>query len=265
VLIESFISDRRTKEVVPPKRSTTAEVDEPFEMPEPRQQIWRYMGYDKFADLVESRKLYCRRLDKLPDALEGLLSTGNFWQKTSVTQALHNAYNIKLNNDQAIVQSALKRLNYFVNCWHINDAESRTMWRLYAPASDSVVVLSTAQVLNAYSNLCWCSGHSWAITSKVKYVASEAPRPDWLSWGPALFKDLTYRFEREIRIVVTPLERISADCDSFKIPEDSRLLIEKVILHPHASSGFGRSVTQLMRKHLPQVPIVESRIGSRLW
>jgi hypothetical protein len=95
-----------------------------------------------------------------------------------------------------------------------------------------------------------CSRSVWAFTSKVKYANFDYPHPDWLSWGPALFKDLAYRFEREIRLVATWPKPTNADCDFFKIPVDPRPLIEKVILHPHAYSSFRQRVAELVRKHL---------------
>ena len=225
------------------------------------------MTCEKFADLIQSRKLYCRRLDRLPDGLEGLLSAGNCWQRTPEMQAIHTGYSIRENPDQVILQSAVTRGDYFVNCWHINDSESKTMWRLYAPSPESVVVISTAGMLNSYARFCMNNRLAWAIVSKVRYADFNYPRPDWLSWAPALFKDLPYRIEREIRLVVTPglFRQANNNFDFLKIPVDATPLVEKVILHPHASDGFRRAVRDLIRKHVPQVPLASSQVRSRLW
>ena len=225
------------------------------------------MSYEKFADLIKSRSLFCSRLDKLSDALEGLLSAGNCRTMSPVTAALHNGYDIKDDCDQQLLQSAHMRRVYFVNCWHINDSESKTMWRLYAPRPESVVVVSRVVKLCAYGRICRQRGIGQMIVSKVKYADFDYPRPDWVSWGPALIKDLPYRVEREIRLLATPNcspER-AANLDCFKIPLDPRLLIEAVILHPHAYSGFCQAVRELSRKHLPHVPVAASTITSHLW
>lgn len=220
------------------------------------------MTYDKFADLIQSRKLYCRRLNRLADGLEALLSAGNSRQKTPVMQAVHSGYNIRENSDQVILQSELLRRNYFVNCWHINHSESKTMWRLYAPPPDSVVVVSTAGMLNSYAH-CMDRRLAWAVVSKVRYVDWNHPRTDWLSWGPALFKDLPYRIEQEIRLVV--FHQTNDNFDSLKMSIDAIPLIEKVIVHPHANSGFRQAVRDLILQHVPHVPLALSQVRGRLW
>ena len=241
-------------------------MDELIELPQRNQKIWRYIEYDKFADLILSRTLYCRRLDKLPDALEGLLSAGNFRQMTPVREAFHNGYDIKGDRDQEILQSELMRRVHFVNCWHLSDSESRTMWRLYAPRSESVVIVSRVGRLCAYARFCVRQRVGHMIVSKVKYVDFDFQRPDWVCWGPALFKDLAYRVEREIRLVTIPNcdPRRIANVDFVRIPFDPTPLIEAVILHPHAYSGFCQAIRELVRQHLPLVPIATSST-SRLW
>ena len=138
MLITPFIYHRASGAIVPPRKSTTVEIDRPIEHLEPNQRIWRYMTWEKFSDFVRTRRLYCRRLDKLSDSLEGLYSAGNFKQRTNVMQAIHDGYNVRDHHDATILQSIPMRMHHFVNCWHINDAESRTMWRLYSPVPASV-------------------------------------------------------------------------------------------------------------------------------
>jgi hypothetical protein len=41
------------------------------EMPADDDTVWRYMGLDKFADLLRRRKMYFRRIDLLDDQFEG--------------------------------------------------------------------------------------------------------------------------------------------------------------------------------------------------
>lgn len=197
MLITPFMFHRRTGRVLPPRKPTTVEIEPPAEQLEPDQKIWRYMSCDKFVDFLTKRTLYCRRLDKLPDCLEGLYSAGNFRGRTNVMQAIFDGYNIKGDHEEMVFQSIPMRMHHFVNCWHINGAESRTMWALYSPAPESVVVVSRAGLLTEYAQFCFHQG-LWAITGKVKYVDYNLSRPDWLSWGPAFFKDLPYRFETGI-------------------------------------------------------------------
>jgi len=263
VLITPIIYHRGTGQVVPPSQPTTVQIDPPLEDLKPNQRIWRYMTYEKFMDLVSTRKLYCRRLDKLSDPLEGLYSTGNF-KRTDVMQAIVDGYNVKDDHDTTILQSIPMRMHYFVNCWHINHAESRTMWRLYSPLQESVVIVSRAALLNEYAYFCSIQD-LWALTGKVKYVHDNSSRPDWLSWGPAFCKDLPYRFEQEFRLVISPNPKSRVDKDFLKFPVDATPLIEKVILHPHASPGFARFIRALMRLAMPHVPVITSQIKSHLW
>jgi hypothetical protein len=262
VFVTPFMWHRGTGQIIPPSKPTTVEIDDPVEFLQPQQKIWRYMSCEKFLDLVRKRTLYCRRLDKLPDCLEGLYSAGNFKGKSKVMQAIHDGYKIKDDHDSMILQSIPMRMHYFVNCWHINDAESRTMWRLYAPSSESIVVVSRAGLLTDYALFC-CIYGSWALTGKVNYVDYNYTRPDWVSYGPAFCKDLPYRFEQEFRLAISDKGTVHADFLRYSV--DSTPLIEKVILHPHASAGFARFVRMVLSATLPHVPVITSRIKSRLW
>ena len=169
MLITPVIYHRATGRIVPPRRPTTIEIEPPIEHLEPTQMIWRYLTCSKFVDLVRTRALYCRITDKLSDSLEGLYSAGNFKQRTNVMQAIHDGYNVSDDHDETILQSIPMRMNFFVNCWNINDAETRTMWRLYSPDPESITIVSRAGLLDDYAQFCRNCG-LWALTGKVKYV-----------------------------------------------------------------------------------------------
>lgn len=225
----------------------------------PSQAVWRYVSLDKFVDLLTSRTLYLARLDKFDDGLEGLLSNGNQHRRTRAWEAFHAAYSINDDPGQMALQCLPQRMRYFVSCWHINDREDRGMWRRYAPRAESVLIKSRAGVLQ------FC-GRIWrGVTGRVEYVCHEDPRPEFLSYAPAYYKPLEYRFEREFRLAL-PWPRLNVQPPEFLRGRlDPGLLIEEIIIHPHAGDVLANHIQAVARRYVPRGKVSRSGIVSRLW
>ncbi|MHB8522735.1 MAG: hypothetical protein ACYDH9_18520 [Limisphaerales bacterium] len=257
------IHNRITNQIVPPAiplEELAAETEIcPKENLPPVQAIWRYLAVDKFLDLITSRKLYLARLDRFDDGLEGLWSNGNQHRRTRAWEAYHSAYNINADSLQMALQCLPQRLRYFASCWHINDREDRGMWRRYAPRAESVLIKSRAAVLQS------CGARWQGVTGKVGYVCHDDPRPEFLSYAPAYYKPLEYRFEREFRLAVPWPHQGIQPPEFLKLPLDPGLLIEEMIIHPHAGDSFGSYIRTVARRHIPIAKVSRPRIASRLW
>ncbi len=255
--------DRRTNEVVPPKTDTAVTFDEElFRIPPPLQEVWRYLDASKFFDLLETQSLYFRRSDCQADALDGCLSEANLTSHSDEMLALYEGYGIRPSPLDHFGHNGCVRHRYFLNCWHINDAEHRDMWRLYAKNADSVAIVSRVWRLHVL-----CEWHPMTL-GMVRYESQNVRRPDWFSWAPLLFKDLRYKVERELRLILhAPVhEEIHLARDAGrKICIPPEFLVEGVVTHPHASPSFKRQVKRLVQKHLPSARISTSRLKPNLW
>ena len=115
-------------------------VDNP-EPEDPKASIWRYIEFWKLQDLVQTRQLYFRRSDRLEDEHEGL--------PPSEYERVLNLSRLDLNDirerDHHIGSLAQFRQSFYVNCWHLHDVETATMWGRYG--KDGVAIVSRYNLL----------------------------------------------------------------------------------------------------------------------
>jgi hypothetical protein len=116
-------------------------VDDP-EPKDPRASIWRYIKFWKLQDLVQNRRLYSCRADKLPgDEQEGL--------PPAEYERVLNLSRFDLNDiwerDHSIGSLAQFRQSFYVNCWHLDIGETATMWARYG--KDGVAIVSRYDLL----------------------------------------------------------------------------------------------------------------------
>lgn len=161
--------------------------------------IWRYMSFEKYVSMLISKALYFSSVDEQLDKFEG------FFPK-----------NVIISRDQRKLIDTLRRITY-INCWHINKAESVAMWKLYSEHNMSVAIKSTyGLVSKAIPNHC----HAEA----VKYFENDQ---DLITTHPIdLFarKRACFKHEEELRFIYqnSPLESTGVNSDGkplFKIKD----------------------------------------------
>jgi hypothetical protein len=94
------------------------------------------MDFTKLVSLIDSRRLFFTRADRLGDPFEGS------WPRINVHARRQISEGMPSENQQGFAQ-AMERLREIskkwpkynaVNCWHMNDYESAAMWKLYLRA-----------------------------------------------------------------------------------------------------------------------------------
>lgn len=113
---------------------------------EPRADavIWRYMGMDKFRDLVANEELYFRRADlfKKDDPFEGL-PPDEYVRRSRGLRRFCLQDELALNNTQAINRQFSEA--HYLLCWNLFDGEKLEMWKEYAP--EGVAIYSRYELL----------------------------------------------------------------------------------------------------------------------
>ena len=84
------IRNRFTGEIVD-EGAPVYDADIPFRLADPEAIVWRYLDWLKFEDLVNNRRLYFRRSDRLDDHMEGRFSEGSRRFQTSLWQRFNEA------------------------------------------------------------------------------------------------------------------------------------------------------------------------------
>lgn len=110
-----------------------------LDKPETNARIWRYMDLWKFSDMLATSSLHFTRVDKLDDNLEGT------WGPSGAFEA-YESYGKKYVEQLKYWEKVFRTIGA-VNCWHVNDSESKEMWDLYVSGNEGVSVQSTFSAL----------------------------------------------------------------------------------------------------------------------
>lgn len=151
------------------------------------------MDLAKFIWTLENQKLYMSRLDMLSDPHEG--STPKLMAKLRDHQ-FHALGADQLVVDMPRINQRVARSTY-VNCWHMGNAESEAMWRLYCPGENGVAIQTT------YSSLVnSISADKYCYIGAVTYIDYESQAfPHGNLYYASMHKRLSFEHEREIRLV----------------------------------------------------------------
>lgn len=225
---------------------------------DPNVRVWRYMDFDKFNWLVEFKRLFMPSPEWLADPLEGTRPTGDseWWRRKAEIAEIEEERKIYQRNYQILSEFEESfRPHYFVSCWNENDRECRELWDHYTNGPDSIVVQSRYSVLNDLLPPC-------VILGVVRYIDYESDElPDLNLMHLISHKDTQYSFESEVRAVMFGLQLQAVDPEQygenvfvldakkdlhFYAPEiNVQRLIEKIVLHPNASTEFRGKVAKM--------------------
>jgi hypothetical protein len=153
------------------------------------------MDFTKFVAMLEHSSLYFSRADLLGDPFEGSHSRANEQMRPARYPSIPEDV-LKTMGKHLGAIAKDTRLGIFVNCWHMNNAESAGMWRLYAKTNEAVAVRSSFEKLHRLMD-------EDVYLGVVQYIDFER---DWLAEGNAFYpyvhKRLSFSHEAELRAVM---------------------------------------------------------------
>ncbi len=239
-----------------------------FPQPDDHSQvIWRYMDSDKFEWLLEHGRLFMPTADNLGDPREGSTPPGEIeWWEQEYKNAVTEEQRATLAHNRNFVASFAQnfRPQYYVSCWHMNTHENYSMWRCYTETKRAVAIRTT------YS----CLRNTLPVAARIGVIRYIDYSRDRLPFGNMfeyiMHKDITFKYEAEVRAVVTlplndglGLQKFLEDHfalaakPNFRVyaPKvDARTLIDGVVLHPKASNAYAAKVRKLCVTHGLPVP-----------
>lgn len=260
IIGERVLINRRTGECVQSLGPMYAE-DWPYRDLPDDHPLLRYMDLWKFEDMLRTRTLYFRRADKFEgDPLEGTISREGVHQTSRTDQAMRERIRLapKSYAEMAAYRDIAKGVT-FVNCWHINTDECPKMWNAYTTSSDSILVISSAGRLKRALELP-------VMMSAVKYVDENTPRTEFDERSLFFYKDSSFAFEREYRLIVDlySLEGANGSIDPENPDDYSRklginlgTLIYALQPHPDATAETKQKIATLVSEFLPQMKPVQ--------
>jgi hypothetical protein len=236
-----------------------------LEEPSEHQILWRYMDFPKFISLIQTNKLYFAAMSQLDsyDPWEGYPSRLNLNPHRSVevteTYGDDSVKNytatmsdlIKENlpffnpeefmEKQRIVNEKLRNI-FFVNCWHMNDSESDSQWRIYGQNDSSVAIVTSLKKLK--NSL--ASSKTEIYGSSIKYYdPKKEVTPDLNVLWNCSHKRNAFSHEKEFRMIIMDgkhYEKELVTRTGQEVDVDLNELIHEVIVSPRAADWFVETV-----------------------
>lgn len=233
--------------------------------------LWRYMDFNKFISLLETESLFFCRADKFSDPFEGTIPKKEAEYRESSFRQIIDAYNEPFKTDkfnkweaESIDFIKRTRIGTVINCWHINNYESDSMWRLYLKTNEGVAVQTTPQRL--FDS--FIQAQDKIFPSKVRYIdfendmfyhETEYPVESVNTLTPFLHKRVEFNSENEFRIFQEIKDVMFYQGVSYWDNKENHIgiftkinvikLIEKVHFHPTLAEKQQKKI-ELIAKNL---------------
>jgi hypothetical protein len=214
-----------------------------FPPPSQKATLWKYLDTYKFESLLENRSLYLRQVVRLAEdePNEGRM---NQLQEEALLERFGHSQN-DLENVRAF--HAHVRQCSWVTCFSLGDFDEIHMWRGYCKAvpNEGVAIKTT------YKSLMW----SFTDPELCPYCAmvryKQLADMPW-KHGYLLFqKTPEFSDEREVRACMLLLEQKNPQ-ECLYAPVLLPRLIQKIYVHPKASSAYMKKICDLATQHLPK-------------
>lgn len=221
--------------------------------------IWRYLGIEKFLDLLATNELFFTNAEKMTDKYEGVLP------KRNEKYILKQLKNEGLNNEDAeiLFQYRLDQTNSLraltlLNCWTISQHESYALWKIYLGGAKSGVAIKTT--VSRLENAIRKGRDPFdedIYMSKVKYTDFIKDEPG-SRFNVITTKNKFYEYENEIRLFIfnyqlseggtIPPYDISI---GRRVKIDIRELIDEIYLSPFTGKWFDKTLIEIIEKFDP--------------
>ena len=245
-LIGMYLGDQRLLTIADSRRGDSWKPSEP----EANSTLWRYMSFAKFCSLLDRKALFFSLVGDMEDRYEGFIYPP---KPREHGDSLQQAERIGHGVLHEIARTAL------ISCWTESGHESSLMWKAYAGA-EGVVVRTSFQNLQESIRSVTELPVTFGQIEYVDYHRNEVAR---FGWAPLLHKRMEYREEGEVRAILpgppwdvpiqqgVPETHIPLDSDVAEqrgryILVDLEILVQEIVLPPHAAPWFAQVVKSAM-------------------
>lgn len=175
--------------------------------------IWRYMSLEKFELLLQNQALFFCRADRFSDPYEGSIPKEEAEYRIKNRRKISANFRQKFDEQKA--QENIKAISnrhrnfkkqHIINCWHINNSENDSMWRLYLKSNEGVAIKTTVdKLLNSFANTpdkIYCSKVRYLdYVNDIWYDEIDYPCMGYNMLIPLVHKRVEFKQEEEIRLI----------------------------------------------------------------
>jgi hypothetical protein len=223
--------------------------------------IWRYMGIDKFLDLIINSRLFFTEVGRLPDQYEGTVPAANTdrWKAELARQGVTGEqYSQALREDRKRTEEL--RRTALVSCWSMGTGESYALWRVYLGGARAGVAVRTSVYrvkraieipANTYPPYVYLGSVSY-----TGYIDDVLMHP----FRIITTKIPAYRYEHELRLFFKEDPEAGEDQEfvgrapgGLFLPVDLGTLIDKIYVSPFAGGWFRDVLIKTLRSIRPEL------------
>ena len=234
---------------------------EHLEVPHGNTTVWRYMGLDKFLDLIANSRLFFTSVSNLTDRHEmslpiniAELEAEELEDRGISSDILNKEYRSIERRYQLIRKSAL------VNCWSLGRDESYALWKIYLGGAKAGLAIRTTvsrlrEGLIRGENI----DNDEVYIGKIQYK-NYLPLKDLSEYRLITTKREFYKYEEELRLFIIHTHEAERENNlSNKINTgkyfsvDIEKMIDKLYLSPFVGTWFGESIRQVLEKFEPRL------------
>ena len=225
------------KSIIQPKDDTT---------------LWRYMSFEKFADILATESLFFSRADKYDDKFEGYIPES-----------------IIVSYESAGIRIDPNSFRPYVMCnyWHQGAEESMAMWDKYHLRNNGIAIKTTLG--NLKNSL---PDEPNMFIGEIEYIEShnqiempENPSMASLVYSPYFYKRTPFEYEQEARAIID-IASISRDVPyEFGKPLEINVQTlmgenSEVIVSPHADKWIARTLKLIVKRYEFRFPVNCSKL-----
>ena len=219
--------------------------------PKDKDTVWRYMNFEKFANILATGSLFFSRADKYDDKFEGYIP--------ELIMQYYTSAGIRI----------VPELRQYImcNCWHHSDEESMAMWDKYHLRNNGIAIKTT--MVNLKDSL---PDEPNIFIGKVDYESIENQNQiempedtENLLYYPYFYKRKPFEYEQEVRAIID-IALIPRD-DPYEFGTPLKINVEtligensEVIVSPHADEWIAETLEKIVKQCGFQFPVNQSKL-----
>ena len=186
--------------------------------PGDKEELWRYMTYEQFLNILVTGSLFFPRVDRFNDPYEGFKpkSIKNM-QRESANQ-VRNDPNVEVMEiyDGDSQEKFLENWRKYVmcSCWHMNTSESMAMWERYYLRNSGIAIKTTTENLKVslsdeydvfIGKIKYSDTQNYEFTYLFHYIFTEGLQESQhkkVIYYPYFLKRKAFEYENEVRIII---------------------------------------------------------------
>lgn len=236
--------------------------------PDDSTEIWRYMDFTKYVDMLDSQTMYFTLANDLKDPYECSLYP---FLSRSLRQSCENGDPMR--EDIKTMLNLFPKI-FFVNCWHISKTESAALWQIYLKSNEGIAIKTTVGFLKKAVSNCSKSvqigkviyGHEnvkgFSGKDNIKNIPVKTRGKLYHHIHAVLAKRECFQYENELRAIIAVQEltdnTVFHDGAGVRVPVDINTLIKEVYISPEAPPWIKNLVERVSGQYKLRAKIILS-------